>query len=65
MTIASSGSVKGIGTFTPRSLPFGELLVLKLICVQRRMRGTLGGLCGQRVGGLLCHRAHLQKHLST
>ena len=46
MKLADSGSLKDGGTFTPRSFSFGDLLVLKLICVQRWTRGTLGGCVG-------------------
>lgn len=77
MKLADGGSLKDGGTFTvqpppsphpssPRRhlAPFGRLVVLRLICVRGRTRGTLGG-CGRRVGRLLCQRAHLQEHLSV
>lgn len=46
MKLENSGSLKDGGTFTPRSLSFGVLPVLKLICVQRWTWGTLGGCVG-------------------
>lgn len=46
MKLADSGSLKDGGTFMPRSLCFGVLPVLKLICVQRWTWGTLGGCVG-------------------